>query len=235
MDKSELFLKKYKELEAAIRAEYPGARDDERSPVLILSRSPEFRSSRPMLDLCRDLRNLLTHNTTVDGRYGVYPDDALLSFLDRMIGAVKSPAAARDICVPRERILCVGLDGLVMPVLRKMRELFYSHVPIVENGIVTGVFSENSVLTCLVDGIAPFGEDVTFRDIEKYLAFDVSRAESYRFVSGYERVSSIIDTFESATEKKDRVGMIFVTKNGMRDGELEGIITAWDVASRADQ
>ena len=234
MDKAELFLKKYKELEAAIRAEYSDARDDDRSPVLILSRSPEFRSSRAMLDLCRDVRNLLSHNTTVDGRYGVVPDDALLDFLDKTIVAVKSPAVARDVCVPLEKILCVSDNGLVMPVLRKMRELFYSHVPIVESGVVTGVFSENSVLTCLVDGVAPFGETTTFSDIKKYLAFDVSEAESYRFISGYERVSSIIDTFESATVKGDRVGMIFVTKNGRRDGELLGIITAWDVASHAD-
>ncbi|MBQ1502807.1 MAG: hypothetical protein IIZ35_02290, partial [Clostridia bacterium] len=114
------------------------------------------------------------------------------------------------------------------------QELFYSHVPIVESGVVTGVFSENSVVTWLVDGVAPVGVTTTFSDIKKYLAFDVSEAESYRFISGYERVSSIIDTFESATVKGDRVGMIFVTKNGRRDGELLGIITAWDVASHAD-
>ena len=167
MDKAELFLKKYKELEAAIRAENPDARDDDRSPVLNLSRSPEFRSSRAMLDLCRDVRNLLSHNTTVDGRYGVVPDDALLDFLDKMIMAVRSPAVARDVCVPRDKILCVPGNGLVMPVLRKMRELFYSHVPVVEGGAVTGVFSENSVLTCLVDGVAPFGETTTFSDIKK--------------------------------------------------------------------
>lgn len=234
MDKAELFLKKYKELEAAIRASNADSRDDDRSPVLILSRSPEFRSSRAMLDLCRDVRNLLSHNTTVNGRYGVVPDDALLDFLDETIKAVRSPAAARDVCVPRDRILCVGENGLVMPVLRKMRELFYSHVPIVEGGVVTGVFSENSILTCLVDGVAPFNEKVMFSDIKKYLAFDVSAAESYRFVPGYERVSAIIDAFETARAKGDRVGMVFVTKNGRCDGELEGIITAWDVASRTE-
>ena len=115
MDKAELFLKKYKELEAAIRAGYSDLRDDDRSPVLILSRSPEFRSSRAMLDLCRDVRNLLSHNTTVEGRYGVVPDDALLEFLDETISAVKSPAVARDVCVPLEKILCASKKDLSCP------------------------------------------------------------------------------------------------------------------------
>ncbi len=230
-DRAELFLKKYKELESVVKTVFPGCRSDERSPILYLSHLPEYRSRRAELDLCREVRNLLTHNPMIDGRYAVVPDGMLLSFLDRTIKELTDPPRAIDSAVVRERILCRTENDPVMPALRKMRENFYSQIPILRGGAVVGVFSEDTVISCLLDGAAPFGDELIFSDISGYLALDASPTVSYRFVSPETPLSDVARIFDESTDKGERVGMVFLTEKGEESGRLLGILTAWDVVS----
>lgn len=62
--KTDLFLDKYKELEAIIAVEYQLSNSE--SSVSYILRKPEFRSIKFELDYCREVRNLLSHMPQVD-------------------------------------------------------------------------------------------------------------------------------------------------------------------------
>lgn len=102
---------------------------------------------------------------------------------------------------------------------------------IMRDGIVIGVFSENTLLSYLIDDeIVNIDNEVKFSDIDKYLPLDQHRAESFRFVGQETLVSEIEDIFADAVKKSDRIGLIFVTNSGKKTERLLGIISAWDMA-----
>lgn len=112
-----------------------------------------------------------------------------------------------------------------------MNEYVYTHIPIMRDGIVIGVFSENTLLSYLIDDeIVNIDNEVKFSDIDKYLPLDQHRAESFRFVGQETLVSEIEDIFADAVKKSDRIGLIFVTNSGKKTERLLGIISAWDMA-----
>lgn len=228
--KTEIFLQKYRELESIISAEYNLPNSE--SAVSYIIRRPEYRSIKTELDYCREVRNLLSHNPMLKNkRYAVEPDDEMIALLEQTIEKVKNPKRARHICIPRNKICCRNMDDYVYPTMVEMRDKVYTHIPILENDVVVGVFSENTLLSYLIDDeIVSIDESVKFADISKYLPIDKHTAESFRFVSQNMLLSEIDLIFADALKNVDRIGLAFVTNSGKPTEKLLGIISAWDIA-----
>lgn len=227
--KTELFLDKYRQLEAAVSAQYDLSHSE--SAVSFLERRPEYQSIRSELSYCREVRNLLTHNPKIRDRFAVEPSDEMIALLDRVMLRVMNPRRAKHIWIPAGNITSRTMNDYVRPAMVEMRERLYTHIPIVKDGVVIGVFSENTLLHYLIDDkIARIDEGVRFSDIESYLPLDRHRAESFRFIGKETPVSEIEDLFADADRRSDRIGLIFVTASGKKTEKLLGIISAWDVA-----
>lgn len=228
--KTELFLNKYRELESIVSAEHDLKNSE--SAVGFLLRRPEYRSIKSELEYCREVRNLLSHNPKVRNEYAVEPSGEMIALLNRTIERVRNPQRARHVCIPKEKISCRTMDDHVLPAMIEMNERVYTHIPIVRDGVVIGVFSENTLLSYLIDNeIVSIGKDVRFRDIAKYLPIDQHRAETFRFISQNTPVSEIEEIFANALKKAERIGLIFVTRSGKPAEKLLGIISAWDIAA----
>lgn len=227
--KTEVFLNKYKELESVVAAEH-NLKSSE-SAIMHILRHPEYRSIKVELDYCREVRNLLTHNPKINGHYPVEPSDAMIALLDRTIHRVRNPQRAKHIFVPRDRVSCRTMNDYVLPAMREMNENIYTHIPIVQNETVVGVFSENTLLSYLLDGHSvPIRDHVRFKDIAEYLPLSKHRAESFRFIRADMPVSDIEDLFAEALQNRNRIGLLFVTANGSPKEKLLGLLSAWDMA-----
>lgn len=227
--KTELFLDKYKKLESTVSAQYNLSNSE--SAVSYLERRAEYRAIKSDLAYCREVRNLLTHNPKVRNRYAVEPSDEMIALLDQTIERVNNPQKAKHIWVPIGKVSYRMMDDYVRPAMVEMNEHVYTHIPIMKDGVVVGVFSENTLLSHLIDDeIVSIDNDVKFSDIAKYLPLDQHRAESFRFVGKETLVSEIEDIFAEAVKKSDRIGLILVTNSGKKTERLLGIISAWDVA-----
>ena len=228
-NKTELFLDKYRQLEAAITTEYDLS--DRDSPIAVLIKKPEFRSLRAELDYCREVRNLLSHNPKVNSSYAVEPSDEIIDLLEQTLQKIQNPTRARHIMVERSKVTCRTMADPVKPAMIVMNKQSFSHIPILREERVCGVFSENTILTCLIENAGLLtGEDTLFSDIAEYLALDSHKSESFRFVPQDMPVGEISLLFDGAQKSSDRIGMLFVTKNGSPSEKLLGILTAWDVA-----
>jgi predicted transcriptional regulator len=194
-------------------------------------RRPEFRELRDKLDYCKDVRNLLSHNPKVGERYAVEPSDDMVSMLAQVLERVRHPRQARHIWVPRAQVCCATLKDFVHPMLQKMYEQRYTHVPILRNGAVMGVFSENTLLTMLLTDAPPINEQTRFSDLSAYLPVARHRAEVFRFAAPSAPVCEIEALFVEAARKQERIGMIFVTTGGNPAGRLLGIISPQDAAA----
>lgn len=228
-EKCELFLDKYRQLEALIALEYHLSSTE--SPIAFLMRRPEQQAIRSELDYCREVRNLLSHNPKVEGSFLVEPSDAMLELLEGLLQRIRSPKRARDIWVPRERVVCRTMNDYVLPALREMSSRGHSHIPILRNGVVVGVFSENTLLKLLIDGEShAIGPKLRFRDIEGYLPLQPGRSERYPIVSQNMPVEKLSALFARTPKESRRIGLVFITARGHANEKLLGILSAWDMA-----
>ena len=229
MTKTDQFLDLYKKLENTANTHYHIRGSG--SAIAKLQRRQEFSNIHQELDYIRDVRNLLTHRPRIGEFYAVEPTDAMLSLLEKLIDRLEHPLSAIRIAVPLEEVLSASLDSPVLDSLEKMYKRAFSHMPILEDGKVAGVFSGSSLLNCVLYKHIRCSGDLKFRDIKDTFTFDQHPSETFRFVSRDTLVSDISDMFDETLQQEERIGMIFVTENGKSDEELLGIITAWDVAA----
>ena len=229
MNKTEKFLDLYKQLENEANAHYN--LQGEGSTIAKLGPRSEFKKIRPELDYIRDVRNLLTHRPKIGESYAVEPTDSMLGLLERIIDRIEHPLSAMQIAVPIEDILSASLDSKALSSLENMYKRAFSHMPILDDGKVVGVFSGSTLMNCILYQPINFTEETTFREIRERLTFDQHPSETFRFVSRNELVSNISDMFDETLRQEERIGMIFVTEHGKSEEELLGIITAWDVAA----
>ena len=229
MDRTDEFINLYKELEAVAVEKYRFPKDGR--AVYNLEQRREFRSIKTELDYCRDVRNLLSHNPKVDNVYPVIPSEQMIDLLKETINKVKHPPKAKDIMVPASRIVSKKMEDSVFPVIREMVNNAYTHIPIMKEGAVVGVFSEGTILSYMLDEeIVCTDQDMHFSDIEKYLKIENHKSETFRFVSENDMRASIDDMFSDALLHNDRIGMVFVTHSGKSTEKILGLITAWDLA-----
>ena len=227
--RTDLFLDKYRELEVLVATVYnlpPSA-----SAVVYLLQRKEFRGVKSDLELCKDVRNLLSHNPKINGRYAVEPSEELIALLERTIERVKNPLLARHIWVPKEKVCYRTMEDAVRPAMLDMIQNAYSHIPILKNGVVAGVFSENILLRYMVDSACSRMDDnMKFSYMDGYLPLQNHETEFFRFVGRDTPVAEIEDIFAAAQKEPKRLGLVFVTHSGQPTEKLLGIISAWDMA-----
>ena len=85
MSNTDLFLDKYKQLEVAVRHAYK--LDKYASAVAFLKKHKSYLKYTSEIELCADVRNLLSHNPKVNGSYAVEPSDKVLNRLISLFGA----------------------------------------------------------------------------------------------------------------------------------------------------
>ena len=121
-DNASEFLDLYRRLEGCIRERYDVP--EKHGPVAWLGRNPgrAFKSVAGALKYCAEVRNLLSHQESVDGDYAVEPSDSMLTLLRNTLAAVENPPKAIDHAVSMQNVFSATAEDCVRPVLREMAE-----------------------------------------------------------------------------------------------------------------
>lgn len=228
MTKTEQFLDLYKQLETAC-SNILGIQKN--NFISALSHRADFKNIGLELDYIRDVRNLLTHRPQIDEKYAVEPSDAIIDLLESVLRKINDPMTAMEIMVPTSNILYGTYDSKILSTMEEMYKRAFTHLPILDDQKVVGVFSDNTLMNYILHGSGEISSEITFSQIEDVLSFNQHPAETFRFVKRSELVANISDMFDDALKSSERIGMIFVTEHGKTEEKLLGIITAWDVAA----
>ena len=234
MNTTEIFLDKYRELEVAVRYAYNLGKFD--SAVSFLKKQKKFEYCRADIDYIADIRNLLSHNRKIDGEYAVQPSEQTIAFIDSIITEVQGRKKCRDICIRAEKILKKNLRGNVLDTIKTMHERNFTHVPIVENRRVIGVFSRNSIFSYVAENTAcalAGKQTLTFGDIKDYLALTGREKDDYIFIKSTMYTDELQEIFDEEDKKGRRIGLIFLTAHGTADEPLLGMLTPWDVVKNS--
>jgi hypothetical protein len=110
--------------------------------------------------------------------------------------------------------------------------MVYTHIPIFENGVLVGVFDENSLFNYVAENeIVDVDDDLTFADIREYLSLQGREMEEFLFVRASMYVEDLEKEIQRYFNQNKRVGIAFLTANGRENEPILGMVTPWDILS----
>lgn len=223
------FIDLYKQLEDALETKYAGVKRRYSSVIFEYINSYESVPVRETLNICREIRNLLTHNADIGGEPILEPSASVMDALTKALEYVRRPPLALDFATRGDRILQAGLSDSVLKLMGKMEKNGFSHIPILDQGKFLGVFSVTTIFSyALHTPDWRITEETTLRELGQMLPVD-RHIENYAFV---DRNTTNMETrrmFERIVGKNKRLSVIFITENGGREEKLLGVLTPWDV------
>lgn len=229
---AERFLQRYRILEGLLEKRYEDRKLSSPSVVIEYIRDADSQPVRVDLDLLREIRNILSHNAGGDGSPVVEPSDEILHRLDAVIAYVKRSRRADGFGTPAERVFSANPNDRVIHVMRGMCKNGYSHVPVLERGTMTGVFSARGVFEYLAErGLDDVNDNLRIHDLGKHIRFDGRDGERYAFVAAATSILEVRQLFQKRTERNRRMSAVFVTESGDPAERLICMLTPWDVLS----
>lgn len=233
-NRNEIFLDLYKRMEDVLEEKYRGARRHFTSVVMEYLKDGESAPIRDKLEVCRELRNLLTHNANLGGEPVAQPSGPIVEAMKDVLHYVSKPPLALEFATRGDQVMKADMNQKVLNLMEIMDKNGYSHIPVMENGVFRGVFSAGSVFQYLLEkGGKGMGRDTVIRDLEKYIELK-NHMENYRFVSRDATYLTVRAEFEKVRGKNKRVSAIFITEHGKPGERLLGMLTPWDVLGDPD-
>lgn len=224
------FLMLYRALESALEKRYTGHRMSSSSVVMEYLHDPDSMPYRPELDLCREIRNILSHNADQAGGAVVEPSEEILETLQTIHNHIMRPRMAIDYGTPADEIMFAHPNDMALSIMRAMRKKGYSHVPVRDRSGLLGIFSAGSLFMYLENnGFDHISSDLRIGDLEKALDFGDERSEKYMFLPSDATLLTVRDAFVMRNERNNRLAVVFITKDGTRNSEILRMLTPWDV------
>lgn len=222
------YINKYIQLEKTVRKTYNLRKRD--SISYFLSHKENFKELHYDIQYCQDVRNWLQHNKKINKDFAITPNDVMIDFIDSLIERIKSRSKCPDICIKVNDVYYQNIDGNIQTTIKAMRENCFTHIPILKDNIVVGIFDENSVFNYIADNkIVMIDSKLKFSDIKQYLSIDDREMESFVFMPYDSYVEKLEDLIEMEFKKGKRIGMALLTSDGNKASPLMGIITPWDI------
>ena len=105
----------------------------------------------------------------------------------------------------------------------------FSHVPVLEKGGISGIFSMRGVFSYVLKHGA-IAQDTRVRDFGELLQINrLGGGERFLLLSASATYHDVRAAFERAGERDSRLAAVFITENGKLDEPLMGMLTPWDV------
>ena len=233
--RSDRFLKQYRILEGLLEKRYAGRKTTAGSVVMEYLHDPDSLPCRTELDMCREIRNLLSHNADEAGMAVVEPSEAVLKLMDDITEYVRSPRLALNYGTPGEKIMFAHPNELALNVIRHMMRMGYSHVPVRNKGGFVGVFSASSLMY-LTDkvGFERLNDDLRIGELKDALDIREERNEKYVFVDRNATLTAVRAAFDARRERNSRLAVVFITEDGTPQSEILAMLTPWDVLKSVD-
>ena len=217
----DVFLDLYKQLEDALEDKYRNARRHYSSVVFEFIKDTDSEPVRDKLEICREIRNLLTHSANLDGEPIVEPSAPVVAAMEEVLEFVRRPPLALEFATKGDQVMKAHMHQRVLRLMEVMDKNGYSHIPVMENGQFRGVFSVGTVFQYILQsGGKGIQADTT-----------VAQLGNYEFVARNATYLSVRRIFERVRGKNKRVSVVFVTEHGSPGEPLLGMLTPWDVLS----
>ncbi|MGI6606689.1 MAG: CBS domain-containing protein [Peptococcia bacterium] len=229
------FITIYNELDEYMRKYL---QEDERVPHTelikkMVQKSSVFNAHKHELKSFASLRNAIVHNPDKKNADPIAePHSAVITRYESIKNQVLDPPRALDtIAVKASNIFIATLNSNALNVMKEMSKNTYTHVPVLDKGVLIGVFSESTLFSYIIkNGVLFIEDDVLIKEFEEFIPIDKHESECFEFVSKKALVIDIENIFQIGLKDQKRISVVFITENGKPKEKILGMITAWDLA-----
>lgn len=184
-----------------------------------------------------DLRNAIVHNP--DARVAdpiAEPHDYVIQKYKEIMEEVMDPPLALDtIAIKIRDIFTTTMEANALNVMKEMNRNSYTHVPVLHDGSLLGVFSENTIFSYLVkNNGATSLKEISIGDFMELIPIDKHTSEYFEFAPKTSLVVDIEARFQAGLDNNKRLQIVFITETGKPTEKLLGLITPWDLAGYCD-
>ena len=226
-NKEHKYLSAFKQLEIRLRRIAVVGSDAMQSKDIVEkaeNKNPAVMAKRGVIWNLYGLRNVFAHADR--DKYIADVNDLAFAEINKIIGLLDNPPKAIDVFKRDVFVACLNDDMGV--VLRNMKDNLYTHIPVYDNGKFIGILSETTILEWLVENINEGGEAYFAKQKvdnvnRKYLH---PKTNQCVFIKESTSIFEIDKMFEDTIYGQNRLGVILITKNGTKDENPLGIITA---------
>ena len=226
---SEQFLDLYRELEDELENKYSGKKRRYSSVIFEFLNDSESKPIKDKLDVCREIRNMLTHTAKINGQNVIEPSEGIIQSINDCLEYIRRPSLALDVATKGENILKAGYQQTVIKIMGIMDRNGFSHMPIIQNGEFIGVFSLGTVFSYILNNYEkPITKSTTIESLREQLPIS-AHIEKYEFAPKTLTCAEARKKFEYVKGKNKRLSVIFITETGQEKERLLGMLTPWDV------
>lgn len=232
---SEAFLEIYNDFDNYLR-KILGKPDGYRHFNLIddfIKNNKSFKKYERDLKAFGNLRNAIVHNPEQKKADPIaQPHEYIVKKYIDIVNLVKNPPTAyASVAIKVEKLYTTTLEASALKVMKEMTRHTYTHVPVIDNNSVIGVFSESTLLNYFADkGAVLLEKDVRIKEFIDYIPFHKHKSEYFDFISKKTLLTEVEEMFQGELKEHRRLGVIFITEDGKPSQKILGIITAWDMA-----
>lgn len=228
MNNADEFINLYNRMEELLEERLGVDNSNKVNVVIRFTQTRQGKRYKTDLNLCREVRNLLSHHADKGGKPVVEPADELLTVLRSVIAELAQPPLALDYATQPKDVLMTSPTRYVLPLMRQMEEKGLSHIPVWEDGKMAGVFSHSTVFRYLTDHPdAKLTETTEVKEFTEYIPF-AKHSERYLFEKADLTYWEAKDLFNQVYKNK-RLAVIYITDTGKAKGRLLGLLSPWDV------
>ncbi len=229
MRKTDEFLDLYKIVEEKLKDR--GFKNGRSSIIMQYISTPEGKQFKEVLNTCREMRNILSHHLDIADEPPFIPSDASITALRQIIGYLSAPPLALSRAVTGDNLICAKLADKAKPVMEKMVRLGFSHIPVLESGLLYGVFSISTIFSCTLKNSGIIIDDNTqIKDFAYYLRVENHISEDFIFAPHTTTVFEAEKLLENKSGPSNRrPAAIFITQNGSPKEKILGMLTPWDL------
>lgn len=233
---AEKFLAIYNELDDYVRKQFSSEEFLDHSTLLrrLAEKNRLFSAYYKDLKMFAELRNYIVHNPYKNSADPLFEPHALVieKYLD-IKNQILNPQKAISIAVPKEAIYTTTLLGNALEVMQKMNDRTYTHVPVMQDNVMVGVFSENTILSYLVGKKdSMILQDTKIEEFGDFIPLEKHPSEFFEFVGRNALCMDVEELFRQGLKKRKRIAVVFITENGKKNEKLLGMLTAWDIAGK---
>ena len=190
-----------------------------------------FHNRQAELEELAHLRNAIVHSPSEpDGSPIAEPHEDVVQRYVQLVSQVLHPALAKEFAIPAQRIFTANWDDRVLGVVAEMNRCVYTHVPILEEGRVMGVFSENTIFCALAaKESVNVNRGTTISEFREFVPVPKHVSECFEFAASDITLEAVAQLFAERLKRQQRLGAVFLTDSGTESGRLLSLMTAWDV------
>ena len=231
------FLDLYKQMEALLDEKYGESAGRRGNAVTRFINEPAGREYRDELDLCREVRNLLTHNPEMGGHPVVEPAPALLQTLREAIERLEAPPTVMQFATPVSNLMVTDFSQCTLSVMEAMERRGFSHIPILLNQQIRGVFSVSTLFSYMLEYPNQVLDLSTSKvsDFREFTSIYNHTCERFMFMTPKHTYWDAQKAFENeSSPQQKRLVAIFITTTGDERGQLMGMLTPWDIIGQEE-